>query len=653
LLFLSYAEEDSEIASQVAAWLTRRGLQLYNWRAPQYSGGLFLEAIQEAMNAADDFVAILSPHYLTSYWCQREKNLALQREKDLREVERNRCFIHVLEVTKTPPKDAGFLRDYDWISLVGQSEIGPDMVRLEQQLRRPASRAADQGRIGSEQPSETGSSAEGGRTREPPPNGRDEAVGAPKFLNREHELEEVLRGLRTPGGQCFWLITAPPQLGKTWFLRQVVAEAAKYGWISSLIDLREEPPQLRTNAAALIALLFGMDLNGRIDPDTQHRIALEICRTGRPYLCLLDNAELLDEATAAELRSCLSEIHREVEQAMIGARLAFVVASRREGKWRGATRHPRISSLTLSEFTVGVVMQSLVDLARTTGIVPFRINLDRVADQAFAATEGLPAILAACLEWIRDEQWLRLERLDTQIQFNKLTEPYIKQTLLASDSFFPGPTEVARNMTPEGADAITAVLERAYRALVPYRLFTQSHLRHHLENDAEFNDMLSQADWSVEDLWLAISGTALLLRPLDEPWQKIHPAVRRLLYRSLYQSTQARSDAHQQALRFVEIWGEQQFGKEQIVGLVECLWHEAAALADLEPAQQERRLLESAASLSRELKPSPLYTVDELRGYAADRMRQDDELEAALSMPDGLFERLIETVITPPQLPER
>ena len=63
-------------------------------------------------------------------------------------------------------------------------------------------------------------------------------------------------------------------------------------------------------------------------------------------------------------------------------------------------------------------------------------------------------------------------------------------------------------------------------------MFTMSHLRHHLEADAAFGSMLRDLGWSADDLWAAVSNAALLTRPLDEPWQEIHPAIRRLLFRS-------------------------------------------------------------------------------------------------------------------------
>jgi len=80
---------------------------------------------------------------------------------------------------------------------------------------------------------------------------------------------------------------------------------------------------------------------------------------------------------------------------------------------------------------------------------------------------------------------------------------------------------------------------------------------------------------------------------------------------------------------------------------VESLWHEAVVLSLRNPAEMEQALSESARTLSRALGPSSAYTQDELRDYACERMRNDEELEETVSNVDGLFIRLVEIVATP------
>jgi hypothetical protein len=248
---------------------------------------------------------------------------------------------------------------------------------------------------------------------------------------------------------------------------------------------------------------------------------------------------------------------------------------------------------------------------------------------------------------------MRLERLTSAESFKELATPYIEDGLLSYDSLFPGLRE-ASDEPPDDSHAGTRshVLTKAYQTLSLYRLFTQSHLQFHLDNDDKFRAALDANNWSEVDLWDSISGAALLRRPLDEPWQAMPMATRRLLYRHFLQNGSIPANCQDVALGFVKDWSEKQLGKEQTISLVECIWHQAMALRAGDPAELERRLLASASRLSQELKPSAAYTVLELRHYAAKRMESDAELEKEIIHVDGLWMRLIEVVRNPPSQSE-
>jgi hypothetical protein len=259
-------------------------------------------------------------------------------------------------------------------------------------------------------------------------------------------------------------------------------------------------------------------------------------------------------------------------------------------------------------------------------------------------TEGLPALLVQCLEWIRAQEWLGMDRLKSQELFEELAHPYIQGTLLAQDSLFPWSGDLrGRGQADEARHA----LEQAFRVLAPYRLFTQSHLRYYIGPDRAFEESLEAVGWSMQDLWQAVSGTALLLRPLNEPWQEIHPAIRRLLYRYYYTSDERCTQAHHEAREFMKIWAERQSGKEQVVGLVECLWHEAVLQRLSSSLQIEEALSDSARTLSSALRESSAFTLAELREYAVGRMRDDDEFQETVANIDGLFNKLVDIVMAP------
>jgi TIR domain len=633
MLFLSYAEEDRETAGQVAQWLEDNRFEVFRWEDPRRRGREFIKQIEEAIQRSDAFLVLLSPNFLASDWCRRERDFAIRREQHLQHTDPNRRFIHVLHIVPTPDSDAGFLGNYDWLDLTSAHNMAELLGELADRLQPEDAGAAP------------GPAEPGGRNGGEPPADLRQPVSpdpaAPGFRNRDDELEKVLRGLTSPVSPHFWLVSAPPQLGKTWFLRRVAADPLLGGWETRLADLRELPAEARTSPAAVLGTLSGAEQPGTIGPETLQSIAQGIARSRRPHLWLLDSAELMDRQAAAALRSYLGRLYGLVrEDAPISVRLGVIVASRREDEWRGVTPAPRVSQFPLTEFSTGVVEQALRDLARemerpSRPDAYYAQNCARV----HRLTEGLPALLVRCLDWIKDQEWFGMERLETQELFEELTGPYIKDALLARQSLFPG--------GGVQGDEPLRPLAHAFRVLVQYRLFTMSHLRHHYESDPAFGECLRDQQWTLEYLLKAISGTALLTRPLNEPWQEIHPAIRRLLYRHYYKSQEERAETHTEARKFVEEWAGQQPGIEQVVGLVECLWHEATELRLRNPAEMERILSESARTLSRGLQPSSALTVEELRGYATQRIRNDEELEDTVSVVDGLFTRLAEIVATP------
>jgi hypothetical protein len=445
-------------------------------------------------------------------------------------------------------------------------------------------------------------------------------------------------------------VVAPPDLGKSWFLDRLGAEmgepkqpsstAESPRWVARLVDVREQPLAARSDATLLLASLFGLTPAPSVGPDAPRDIARRILQAGRPHLCLLDSAELLERETVKTLRSYFSEIHRRLQEAgNIDVRLAFVVASRREAEWGGVAPAPRVVPLPLTEFGHEVVRETLRDLAMEIGRNLAHADLKRDADRVRRLSEGLPAVLVACLQWIQREQWQDMDRLESQEVFEELVRPYVERDLLSVDSLLPWG---GRNIDEE-----RAALQEAFRVLAPYRLFTSAHLRHHLQSDSAFEEALRRRGWTIDDLWKAIGETALLERPLHEPWQAIHRPIRRLLYRYYYRSSEHRHDAHREARQFVATWTEKQVGTEQVVGLVECLWHEAAMLLLDRAAEPAEQLGESARNLSRTLEASPAYTVSELRASAAERLRNDEELEEALGHT-GLLERLADIIAPPP-----
>jgi hypothetical protein len=618
LLFLSYGEGDEESAQIVADSLAREGFEI-NPRQMR-RGSESIEEIENAIAESDAFLALLSPNFLTSVWCSGERELAMLHEQDLRAGHPGGEFVHVLQVADTPYSESGILKRYAWTDLRDATSRREALVQLATRLRGsspPAAAAAPVGRATS------------------------------LFRNRDDELALVSGGLANAAGPDFWLVIAPPQLGKTWFLHRLCVrldaqQAADSPWVMRLLDIREQPPAICANSDAILARLF-MQPTEAGNGDLHSAIVRDIGESGRPQLCLVDNAELLDDVVIRALRVSLSEIYRTVRRDYSGnGRLAVIIGSRRAYGWTGVSPEPRIATLRLTEFKPHIVKQAVHHLAEQLEPGLDDEELERDAERVYRLSEGLPALLVRYLQWLRAEDWHGRDRLDSQELFEEIAQPYIQNGLLSFNSLFPWRRDP---WIGPRADRERAVLEHTFRVLSPYRLFTQSHLRHYIETDPEFDRRLRELHWTMEDLWESVRATALLVRPLDEAWQELHAPIRRLLCRYYYRTDNDRADAHREARRFVEVWGHNQAGKEHVMGLVDCLWHEAIDLGIREPASMDRSLTETATKLSARLTASSAYSTAELKRYAADKVLNDEELQDALSRVPGLGERLAAIVV--------
>jgi TIR domain len=627
LLFLSYADEDKDIAQEIAERLSVRQVKVYP-HVGHVNGALACCSSEGAIGQADAFLALLSPSFLTSSSCRRERELALHRERRRCTAGAGADFVQVLQVRATPYHEAGPLRDRPWFDMTTQQAKENALNDLISKFE-PAVHASVGGDDGQCQQPADGTGE--------PADGDDQQPELPRFRNREQEIDKVVADLTGVDGHRFWLIIAPPQLGKSWFLDRIgreVQDREPGGWVVKRVDVRDQPPEVRHNAEALLGLMFGATVPSALDPDTLLKIAVDVRRVAKSHLCLLDSAELLDKKIVQTLRSYLSEIHRLVQTGNQNARLALLVASRRE-EWTGVSPKPRLRVLPLSWFKVEVMSEALRDLSSRMKLAVSPEILQQHAELVYRLSEGLPALLYEYLNWIDEQQWVDLERLKQKRHFDQLTKPYIEQELVSVASLF-GPSA-------ESADQ-QLDLEQAVRAVVPYRIFTPAHLHHHAEPGGPLHPVLKNLGWSVEELWTAICSTDLLYRPLKEPWQAIFAPIRRLLCRYWHPSDESLMNAHIEACKFVRSWVNAGMGSDQSVVLVECLWHKSQVLSLSRAANAEETLTRLARELSGNLVEASAYTPDALRQYAVRRMEDDDEILQALDELGVSFDRLADAI---------
>jgi hypothetical protein len=627
-LFLSYATEDQDAALDIAKWFGRQGIEVYYWSDVERQSGQIVHRIEGQIYEANAFIALVSPDYFASGWCRRERDLALVLETERQENNRGYTFVYVLRVSSKSCPRPGFLRGYYWFDATSPHTRQETLRSLIREFRS---------------------------SRETPPMKHRAAgsrQGSSRFVNRHLELTNVIDGLTQEKGPHFWLVISPPELGKSWFLDRLSIElehpeafaSAVRGskWATRLVDVREQPPEARGKADLILASLFGLTPGVTIDSGRLHQIARRIIEGGQSHLCLLDSAELLEDEAVATLRSSLGQVYEVVKQSDDPTvQLAFVVASRHERGWRGLVPPPRLSPLALTEFDEDVVTSALDSLAQEMNRSFRSSQLAEYGALLHHLTDGLPALLVRSLQWVQTEEWRDMGRLASQETFEKLVHIYVEKGLLSLGTLFP--------WEEQHLEGRQRILEEVFRVLSRYRFFTQSHLHNIFDHNPALRESLGNVGWSIENLWTALDRTPLLTQPLDEPWHEIYPAIRRLLFRFYYRSAQERFEAHRQARGFVEVWTAQQAGTELIVGLVECLWHEASMLRPDQPEALRDKLNASAKKLSLMLRSSSISTVVELREEAAELLMKDKELQETLNRVPGLLEQLADTIVSPSQ----
>src|SRR5262249_12271808 len=117
-----------EIATTIADRLSEAGHSVFNWLNPAQRGGRFRAQIEEGMRRAGAFVALLSPSFLASDWCNIELDLAITLETSLKADDPRINFIHVVNLGGVKAPDAGVLGGYGWLNMsaVGRVTEGLD-----------------------------------------------------------------------------------------------------------------------------------------------------------------------------------------------------------------------------------------------------------------------------------------------------------------------------------------------------------------------------------------------------------------------------------------------------------------------------------------------------------------------------------------------
>lgn len=595
-IFLSYAEEDSAIGIMLARALLEKGETVYWWEDPDRPGERFEEILPNEIYGADGFVAVLTEHYLRSPWCRREAKLAVTVENEL-----HRQFITVVQPAGDTVERPGWLTEYAKIALAPDGAATAAAAVLRNLANAMSSPAAA------------------------PPRSPDHRGAKWSFRNRDDELDLIGNELTIDGGTDIWLLSGPPQLGKSWLLYAIAdrVTASEPSCRVRLLSLKDFPRAMAGDCAALLQTMFDLPSRPRLELGEARKAALvpvAAALAGRTeqQMYLLDSADLLTLSTVRELRGSLSAIFDLLRRDGWSGRARVVISGRQVHHWRPVPE-VRSRKLSLTGFTDKVVRRALRDLGP-----PPRIGDDRLtelAEQVHDMCEGMPALLVPILDAIDSVRFIGMDDAWWQDAYESIIAPHIRNQLLSVDSLFPaGGLEL---------DDARAELEETLRRLVVFRIVSRSTLGHF--------DAISMFD--------TVRATALFGPVSENPWDEIYRPLRRLLYRYYYPTPEQRRSAEEDALRYYRGWAKRSAEAEQPVILAECIWHEAARLSTGVPNETIESLVPFASALAVELLLDvSRYGAQQLALFAERRLDDDEELVALLRPHPQLFENVVTAV---------
>ena len=101
-VFISYARGDKQWAEWLAERLVKHGFQIWTDATSVPIGESFIAELNRTIEKSDVVLALLSPHYFRSAWCQQETAAAAASK------------VPIIPVLVEPCEVQGFLRNYNW-----------------------------------------------------------------------------------------------------------------------------------------------------------------------------------------------------------------------------------------------------------------------------------------------------------------------------------------------------------------------------------------------------------------------------------------------------------------------------------------------------------------------------------------------------------
>jgi hypothetical protein len=111
-VFISYAHRDKRWAEWLRERLVKHGFQIWTDATSVPTGESFIAELNRTIEKSDVVLALLSPNYFRSAWCQQETALAAASR------------VPIIPVLVEPCEVQGFLRNYNWADLTSDPDSG-------------------------------------------------------------------------------------------------------------------------------------------------------------------------------------------------------------------------------------------------------------------------------------------------------------------------------------------------------------------------------------------------------------------------------------------------------------------------------------------------------------------------------------------------
>lgn len=111
-VFISYAQRDRLWAEWLGDRLAKHGFRIWTDTTSVPIGASFIAELNKMIEKSDVLLAILSPSYFESAWCQQETAAAAASK------------VPIIPVLVEPCEVQGFLRNYNWADLTSDRDSG-------------------------------------------------------------------------------------------------------------------------------------------------------------------------------------------------------------------------------------------------------------------------------------------------------------------------------------------------------------------------------------------------------------------------------------------------------------------------------------------------------------------------------------------------